>query len=80
MELLLSLESFELHVGQQPVYALPDRGKSASMPRPGTLRNKAVELGLNALGRNLWFAIFLRAGDDYVMKSGLASNWLTVAP
>jgi hypothetical protein len=35
---------------------------------------------LNAIGRNQWYAIFPRAGDHYVIKSGLASNWVTVAP
>jgi hypothetical protein len=34
---------------------------------------------LNAIGRNQWSVNFLRAGDDYVIKSGLASNWVTVA-
>ena len=40
-----------------------------------------AELGpLNAMGRNQWFANFNNAGDDYVIKSGLASGWMTVAP
>jgi hypothetical protein len=42
---------------------------------------RPVELGpLNAMGRSQWFANFPRAGDSYVIKSGLASNWVTVAP
>ncbi len=70
VELLLSLENFALPGDQRPVYALPDSGRSGSM-----------ELGpLNAIGRNQWFANFPRAGDNYVIKSGLESNWVTVAP
>jgi hypothetical protein len=81
VELLLGLENFELHGGQQPIYAQLDHGKTASLPRRGTLQNSPVELGpLNAIGRNQWYAIFPRAGDHYVIKSGLASNWVTVAP
>jgi hypothetical protein len=83
VELLLRLENFALPGGQQPVYAQSDRGGIASPPRPGTLKSRPmpVELGpLNAIGRNQWSANFPGAGDDYVIKSGLASNWMTVAP
>ena len=80
VELLLRLEDFALPGGQQPVYAQPDRVGIASLPRPGTLKSRPMELGpLNAMGRNQWSVNFLRAGDDYVIKSGLASNWVTVA-
>jgi len=52
----------------------------ASGKRPGGLKVRPVELGpLNAIGRNQWFARFDRAGDDYVIHSGLSSNWVTVA-
>jgi hypothetical protein len=34
---------------------------------------------LNAMGQNQWFARFARAADDYVIESGLASNWVTEA-
>jgi hypothetical protein len=70
VELLLSLENFALPGDQRAVYALPDRGRSGPM-----------ELGpLNAMGRSQWFTNFWSAGDDYVIKSGLASDWVTVAP
>jgi hypothetical protein len=70
VELLLSLENFALPGDQRPVYALPDRGRSGP-----------TELGpLKAMGRSQWFENFWGAGDDYVIKSGLASNWVTVAP
>ena len=83
VELLLGLENFALPGGQQPVYAEPYRVGIAAPPRPGTLKSRPMpmELGpLNAIGRNQWSASFPRAGDHYVIKSGLASNWVTVAP
>jgi hypothetical protein len=81
VELLLGLENFALPEGLRPVYARPDRGRSASPPQAGTLQSRPGELGpLNAMARNQWLANFLRAGDDYVIESGLESNWVTVAP
>jgi len=81
VELLLGLENFALPGGQRPVYAQPDRGRIASPPKAGTLQSRPMELGpLNAMGRSQWFSTFPRAGDDYVIKSGLASSWVTVAP
>ncbi len=84
VELQLGLEDFALPGGQRPVYAQPDRGRSASPSRAGragTLQSRPMELGpLNAMGRNQWFANFNDAGDNYVIKSGLASSWVTVAP
>jgi len=32
------------------------------------------------MGGNQWFANFNNAGDNYVIKSGLVSDWVTVAP
>jgi hypothetical protein len=50
------------------------------LPRSGTLKSRPMELGpLNAIGRNQWSAYFPGVGDDYVIKSGLTSSWLTVA-
>ena len=81
VELLLGLENFALPGGQRPVSAQPDRGRSASPPKVGTLQSRPMELGpLNAMGRSQWFANFPGAGDDYVIKSGLTSNWVTVVP
>jgi hypothetical protein len=81
VELLLGLGNFVLPGGQQPVYARPDRGESASLRRSGKLQARPVELGpLDAMGQNQWFASFPRAGDSYVIKEGLASNWVTAAP
>jgi len=81
VELLLRLENFTLPGSQIPVYAQPDRTRIAPLPRPGMLKGRPIELGpLNAIGRNQWSANFPGAGDDYVIKSGLASNWMTVAP
>ena len=81
VELLLGLENFALPGGQRPVSAQPDRGRSASPPKAGTLQSRPMELGpLNAMGRSQWFTSFPGAGDDYVIKSGLESNWVTVAP
>jgi len=81
VELTLRLESFMLPEARRPVFAVVDSGAAgASRRRPGGLKTRPVELGpLNAMGRNQWFARFDRAGDDYVIHSGLASNWVTVA-
>ena len=79
VELLLSLENWTLPGGQRPVYANPDRGSPSS--RQGTLQSRPLELGsLNTMGRSQWFANFPRAGDNYVIKTGLASNWVTAEP
>jgi hypothetical protein len=80
VELLLRLESFALPGGDRPVFAKRDTGVAdASRRRPGTLQNRPVELGpLDAMGRNQWFERFDRVGDDYVIKSGSVSNWVTV--
>lgn len=80
VELLLRLESFALPGGDRPVFAKRDTGVAdASRRRSGTLQNRPVELGpLDAMGRNQWFERFDRVGDDYVIKSGSVSNWVTV--
>ena len=80
VELTLSLESFILPEAHPPVFAVIDRGMAgASRRRPGALNTRPAELGpLNAIGRNQWFARFDHAGDDYVIHSGLASDWVTV--
>ena len=82
VELLLRLENFALPGGLRPVFAkLDTEGPDASRRRPGTLQSRPVELGpLNAMGQNQWFARFERAGDEYVIQSGLASDWVTIAP
>jgi hypothetical protein len=52
-----------------------------SRSRPGKLQTRPMELGqLNAMGRNQWSLRFERVGDNFVIKSGLPSNWVTVAP
>jgi hypothetical protein len=81
VELLLRLENFALPGGYRPVFAKLDTGfPDASGRRRGTLRNRPVELGpLNAIGQNQWFARFGGVGDDYVIMSGLASDWVTMA-
>jgi hypothetical protein len=81
VELVLRLESFMLPEARRPVFAVVDVGAAgASRRRPGGLKTRPVELGpLNAIGRNQWFARFDRAGDDYVIHSGLASDWVTEA-
>jgi hypothetical protein len=80
VELTLRLESFMLPEAQRPVLAVVDPGVGgASRRRPGGLKTRPVELGpLNAIGRNQWFTRFNRAGDDYVIRSGLTSDWVTV--
>ncbi|HYW43104.1 MAG TPA: hypothetical protein VE959_09625 [Bryobacteraceae bacterium] len=82
VDLLLRLEDFRLPAGNRPVFArLGTAVPDASRRRPGTLQSRPVDLGpLKAMGQNQWFARFERAGDDYVIKSGLASHWVTVAP
>jgi hypothetical protein len=78
VELLLGLENSALSGGQRPVYAQPDRARSASTPRMGMLQSQPEELGpLHAMEQGQWFANFPRAGDNYVIKSGLASDWAT---
>ena len=81
VELLLRLENFTLPGGNRPVFAkLGTAALDASRQRPGTLQSRPVDLGpLNAMGQNQWFASFERVGDDYVIKSGLSSHWVTVA-
>jgi len=75
VELLLRLESFALPAAHRLVSArletaAPRRGRGALQTR--------VELGpLNAMELNRWFRRFDGAGDDYVIKSGLASSWVT---
>ncbi|MBZ5726139.1 MAG: hypothetical protein LAP87_14210 [Acidobacteriia bacterium] len=80
VELLLRLESFALPGGNRPVFAKRERSAPNALPRrPGALQGRPVELGpLNAMERNLWFARFPRVGDDFVIRSGLASEWVTV--
>jgi len=81
VELQLGLENFALPGGQRPVYAQPDRDRSASPPRATTLKSRPMDLGpLDAMGRNQWFANFNNVGDNYVINSGLESSWVTVAP
>lgn len=82
VELLLRMENLGLATGDHSVFAqlelvpgLTTRGRAR------TLQSRPMELGpLNAIGGNRWFVRFERAGDDYVIKSGLTSNWITVAP
>lgn len=80
VELLLRLENFALPAGLRPVLAKPEM-VAPDTPRrqPGTLQARPADLGpLNAMGLNQWFERFERVEDDYVIKSGLASNWVTV--
>lgn len=80
VELTLRLESFILPQARRPVFAVVHVG-IAGGPRkpPGGLKSRPAELGpLNAMGRNQWFARFNHVGDDYVIQSGLASDWVTV--
>jgi hypothetical protein len=80
VELLLRLEGFAPHDGHQPVFAKLSAAADASRSRPGKLQIRPMELGpLNAMGQNQWSLRFDRVGDDFVVKSGLASNWVTVA-
>ena len=81
VELLLRLESFALPGGFRPVLAKRVMSvASAPRGRGGRLRTVPVELGqLKALGENQWFARFRDAGDDYAIKRGLASDWVTTA-
>lgn len=81
VELTLRLESFLLPEARRPVSAVVDVGAAgAPRRRPGELSTRPAELGtLNAMGRNQWFARFNHAGDDYVIHSGFASDWVTVA-
>jgi hypothetical protein len=80
VELALRLESFILPEAHRPVFAVIDLGiASASRRPPGGLKTRPPELGpLNAIGRNQWSARFNHVGDDYVIHSGLASDWVTV--
>jgi hypothetical protein len=80
VELTLRLESFILPEAHRPVFAVIDLGiAGASRRPPGGLKTRPAELGpLNAIGRNQWFARFNHVGDDYVIHSGLASDWVTV--
>jgi hypothetical protein len=80
VELLLRLENFALPAGHRPVSAkLEMTAPGRPQRRPGTLQARPRELGpLNAMGLNQWFERFYRVGDDYVIKSGLVSNWVTV--
>jgi hypothetical protein len=81
VELLLRLESVTLREGQRPVFAKLTVATDGSRSPPGKLQTRPMELGqLNAMGRNQWFLRFERVADDYVIESGLASNWVTVAP
>jgi hypothetical protein len=81
VELLLRLESVTLREGQRPVFAKLTAATDGSRRPPGKLQTRPMELGqLNAMGRNQWFLRFERVADDHVIKSGLASNWVTVAP
>jgi len=80
VELLLRLEGFAMHDGHRPVFAKPAAAADASRSRPGKLQVRPMELGpLNAMGQNQWSLRFERVADDFVVKSGLASNWVTVA-
>ncbi len=81
VELLLRLESVAPGEGHRPVFAKLTAATDGSRSRPGKLQTRPMELGpLNAMGRNQWFLRFERVGDDFVIKSGLTSNWVTVAP
>jgi hypothetical protein len=81
VELTLRLESVALRAGQRPVFAKMVAAVDGSRSRPGKLQSRPMELGqLNAMGRNLWSLRFERVGDSFVIKSGLPSNWVTVAP
>ena len=78
--LLLRLEGFAPPNGQRPVFAKLSTAADASRSRPGKLQTRPMELGqLNAMGPNQWSLRFERVADDFVVKSGLASNWVTVA-
>ena len=75
VELLLGLENFLLPAGQRPVYARLNQS-SPRAPAPG--RHPGELRPLNAMPRNQWFVTFNHGGDQYVIKSGLASKWVTV--
>jgi hypothetical protein len=78
VELLLRLESLGGPAGVRPITARPFR-ESPERPRQGSLaQRQAMNLGpLSALEANLWSALFENAGDDYVIRSGLAMEWMT---
>jgi hypothetical protein len=81
VELTLRLESVTLREGQRPVFAKLAAAVDGSRNRPGKLQPRPMELGqLNTMGRNQWSLRFERVGDNFVLKSGLPSNWVTVAP
>jgi hypothetical protein len=73
------LESVAGHAGPRPIRARPFHPPSNPLPRrSGTLSQRPVSLGtLSALDMNVWFASFEKAGDDYVIKSGMAMQWMT---
>ena len=79
LELLLRLESLTTAGGPLAIIARP------AMPtpqprRPGTLARRGAVLGpLSAMGSNLWFRRFVNAGDNYVIPSEIASDWVTEA-
>ena len=79
VEVVLRLESVETPGGARPVaarrYVPPP--SPVHVPR-SVLQQRPVRLGpLAALGPNLWFAVFEKAGDDYVIGRSLSSEWVT---
>jgi hypothetical protein len=80
LELLLRLEGLAGPAGLRPITARPFRPPSNPLPRrAGTLSQRPMSLGsFSAMDKNTWSARFENAGDDYVIKSGLAMQWMTM--
>jgi hypothetical protein len=79
VELLLRLESLAGPAGPRPIRARPFLPVANSQPRrPGTLSQRPIRLGsLSATEINVWSARFEDAGDAYVIRSGMAMQWMT---
>jgi hypothetical protein len=79
VELLLRLESLAGPSGPRPIRARPFVPPAMPlMRRPGTMAPRPLSLGpLAALERNVWSARFEKAGDDFVIKSGMTMQWMT---
>ena len=79
VDLQLRLESLAAPTGPRPITARPFTPPASPLRRrPGTLAHRPVSLGtLSSLDLNVWSTRFDNAGDDYVIKSGLAMEWMT---
>ncbi|MCL4401657.1 MAG: hypothetical protein M1436_03195 [Acidobacteria bacterium] len=73
VDLLLRLESLMTAGGPRAIFADREMATEEAPRR----RSKKIQIRPVEAGQNLWLTSFEPAGDDYVIQSGLHSDWVT---